>query len=295
MGLGVSGGGAARFSICEGRLTLTTGTPVTTSDVTAAITLYFAPFGGNLVGLHNGMNWNVYSFTEKSISIPASTDTNYDVFLYNNAGTLTPETLAWTNDTTRATALGTQDGVYVKSGDSTRRYLGTIRTTGVNGQCEDSESKRFVWNYYNRVSRQMVVVETTNTWTYDTASWRAANNSTSNRVSCVIGVAESPVEAHVMCKVGLSSISGTNLFGNVGIGIDSVAANSAQLMSDITLNAPASTVTAGLVASASYIGILGVGYHYIQWLEYVRAAAATTFYGDPQPNQQSGLMALSEG
>ncbi len=129
MGISASGGGGPLdYSACEGRLTLTSGTPVTTSDVTAATTLYFTPYTGNRIGLNNGSAWQVHTFTELSIAIPATTDTNYDVFVYDNSGTPTLELLAWSDATTRATAIAFNGGVYVKSGDATRRYLGTIRT-----------------------------------------------------------------------------------------------------------------------------------------------------------------------
>ena len=62
--------------------------------------------------------------------------------------------LVWTNDTTRATAIDLQDGIPVKHGDSTRRYLGTYYTTAT-GQTEDSVAKRMVWNQNNRTRRQM--------------------------------------------------------------------------------------------------------------------------------------------
>ena len=139
-------------NIVNGRITLSTGVPVTTSDVTAATTIYFTPYQGNNISLYDGSAiWNVISFTELSIAVPATTATMYDVFCYNNSGAATLEVLAWTNDTTRATALVLQNGVYVKSGATTRRYLGSFRTTGVSGQTEDSVANRFVWNYYNRV------------------------------------------------------------------------------------------------------------------------------------------------
>ncbi len=197
MGIQVNGGGGAgtvtdAYPLCQGRLTLTSGTPVTTSDVTAATTLYFTPYLGDLVGLHDGADWEVFQFTERSIAIPATTNTNYDVFLYDNSGTLTLELVAWTNATTRATALATQDGVYVKSGDTTRRYLGTIRTTGVSGQVEDSEAKRFVWNYYNRMKRKLRVAESTS-HTYSNAAWRAWNNDTTVITEFVCGVNEQEV------------------------------------------------------------------------------------------------------
>src|SRR6185436_20201338 len=128
-------------STCEGRLTLTTGVPVTTSDVTAAPTLYFTPYMGSRVGTYSGSAWSVSTFTEKSITLASLTASlPYDVFIVDS--TLALELLAWTNTTTRATALTLQDGIEVKSGATTRRYLGTICITASTGQCEESVSKR---------------------------------------------------------------------------------------------------------------------------------------------------------
>lgn len=183
----------AAGTVCNGRLTLESGVAVSTSDQTAKTTVYFTPYKGDLVGLYNGSTaWNVYDFTELSLSISSLTaDTNYDIFLYNNAGTLTLESTAWTNDSTRATALVEQNGVYVKSGATTRRYLGTIRITGTTGQCEDSKLKRFVYNYYNRVQRYCWTYNTTGNFTYSGASWREYNNGTGQlRGHFVVGVVE---------------------------------------------------------------------------------------------------------
>jgi hypothetical protein len=81
----------------------------------------------------------VAAFSEVSASLSGLTpNTNYDVLGYNNSGTLALDLVAWTNGTTRATALARQDGVLVKSGATTRRYLGTLRTTGTTGQTEFS-------------------------------------------------------------------------------------------------------------------------------------------------------------
>lgn len=56
-------------AIPGGRLTLTTQVPVTTSNVTAATTLYYMPFMGDRIALFDGTSWGVYSFSEKSIKL----------------------------------------------------------------------------------------------------------------------------------------------------------------------------------------------------------------------------------
>src|SRR3990167_10501799 len=160
----------------QARLTLTTVTPVTTADVTAATTVYLTPYKGSYIGLYDGTSWQAYTLTEISIAVPATTSTMYDLYVYDSSGTLTLEAVAWTNDTTRATALALQNGVYCKTGTLTKRYVGSFRTTGSSGQTEDSLAKRYVWNYYNRVVRQLRVIEATDTWAYSTNTIRQANN-----------------------------------------------------------------------------------------------------------------------
>lgn len=60
-------------NLCQGRLTLTSGTPVTTSDVTAASTLYFTPYGGNKITLYTGVYWQPFTFTERSLALSGLT------------------------------------------------------------------------------------------------------------------------------------------------------------------------------------------------------------------------------
>ena len=265
-------------AVCEGRLTLTSGTPVTTTDVTAATTVYFTPYNGNRLAVYNGSFWIIKTFSELSITMALATaSTPYDIFVYDNAGTLTLEKLAWTNDTTRATALTTQDGVYVKSGATTRRYLGTVRTTSTIGQTEDSFTKRFVWNLYNRRTRVLRVRDTTDSWTYATAAYRPLNNSTSNRVEFVRGLAEDPVQLiNVMAMTQTGSVSGA-----AGIGIGSTTVNSAFIYT---------TALPSFLSLlwAFYRDIPAVGYNYLQPLEY-STGATVTFYGD------SGVTYLQTG
>lgn len=258
-----------------GRLTLTTGTPVTTGDVTAAETLYYTPFKGNTIVLFDGTNWRQYAFAELSIDVPDATNA-YDVFVYDNAGTVTLELTAWTNPTTRATALTTQDGVLVKTGVLTRRYVGTFYcTTAGNGQTEDSVAKRYVWNYYNRVERPMFVKEGTDSWSYTSLTFQQANASAANQLDMVIGVSEDQVEAHVFAAASSDQAANTVVM-QVGVGVDSTTVSSAQGML-ICLNLTNGGIQA---TAASYRGFPGVGKHLLVWIESSTAAGTTTWFGD---------------
>lgn len=257
---------------CTGRMTLNTGVPVTTSDVTAATTIYFTPYTGNQVALFDGAaTWNTFTFTELSIAVPGTANTMYDLFIYDNAGTPTLETQTWTNDTTRAVSIVLQDGVYVKNGATTRRYLGSFRTTGTVGQTEDSLIKRYVWNYYNRILRQMRVVETTSSWTYSTATYRQANNSTANQLDFVVGVSEDTVSC-VLNQQAFSSGVVRNMTG--GIGIDSTA-NAAQ--TQVSENGSSSIFC---ITTHTYKLPIPVGRHRLLWLEKGAGVDTQTWVGN---------------
>lgn len=157
-GIAVAAGGGSSIilnSIANGRLTLEINVPVSTSGVTGS-TLYYTPYNASQIALYDGANWNMVNFTEKSISVGTkSADTNYDIFGYNLSGVLNLEFgPAWLDNTTRNTLLTKQDGVYCKAGDTTKRYLGTIRTNSAT-TINDSSAFRGVWNMNNRVSRPL--------------------------------------------------------------------------------------------------------------------------------------------
>lgn len=260
--------------VCEGRATFTTGVPVTTSDVTAAETVYFTPYKGNRIGLYDGTNWELHTFAELSIDIPDATQMQ-DMYIYSNSGTPTIELTTWTNDTTRATAITLQNGVYSKTGALTRRYVAAFySTTAGNGQSEDSVAKRYLSNYYNRVLRPMRVVEGTNTWTYSTAAFQQTNAAAANQLDFVVGVREDIVKAQA---IGISSSATADLTTATGIGLDSTTVNSAQILgSRSTPGGGASNIASTI---AEYEETIAVGKHLLVWLEYA-SGATVTWYGD---------------
>lgn len=286
-------GGFNRPMIPGGRLTLTTGVPVTNTDVTAATTLYYTPYsrGGASISLYDGTSaWSTYALTELSISLPATTSTMYDVWVYDNAGVPTLELTAWTNDTTRATALTTQNGLYVKTGQVTRLYVGSFRTTGVSGQTEDSLAKRYVWNYYNRVLRPMQVLEGTNIWTYTLLTLQQANASAANQLDLVVGVAEVAVEAEVIAYAASDQATGAVNF-MAGIGYDSTSAQATGVVGRRAVHT-GSTIQPVL---ASLLHYPAVGRHIYTWLEASTALGTTTWYGDDGATTiQSGIFGTVE-
>lgn len=274
-------------SVCTGRLTLTSGVGVTTADVTGAGTIYFtshqAVSGGDndfQISLYDGTRWKLYLNAQISLALTLTSGSVYDIFIYDNAGTLTLESLVWSSATARATALDTLDGVLIKSGANTRRYLGTIKASGTN-TTEDSEANRYVWNYYNQEERSLKKADATASWNSSSTAWQSANSSTANRVNFVIGVERKKV----YLMAGILALLDNGDAGAVGIGLDSTSANSAHLTEEGS-NSNTSTLNSPIMAV--YHGFTGIGSHFLQWLERVRFGTVT--YVSAGTVQKSGLV-----
>jgi hypothetical protein len=329
-------------SVCSGRLTLTSGVPVTVTDVLNAATIYFTPYIGNIIALYNGAKWLMHQFVEIPLDISGlAANTLYDVFIYNNAGTLALEALSWNppststvvditnasprvvstpsttgivagelvtikgnsyggNNTTwrigtvvvntsfqllnldgtnsgapgsigtegdwvkkydiamtRAVALTMVNGVYLKTGATTRRYLGTILIGSTGGVTSDTMAFRFVWNYYNRVMRSAIITYT-GTHTYSTAAYRIYNNDLTYIVPFIIGVSDEQAEFIMRSERNHSSAASTSQFD---LQIDTLGTRSrnAQNIWD-TGAAGASDITFSMQYFARFAAGLHIGF-----------------------------------
>lgn len=279
--------------VCGGRLTLQTAVPVPITDLSAQTTLYFTPYLSNRIALYDGSAaWNIRPFAETSLTLVGLTASKpYDIFAYDNAGVVTLEALVWTNATTRATALVYQNGVLVKTGATTRRYLGTIYINASGGQTDDTDLKRYVWNYYNRVAKRLRVIESANSWSgAASAIWSQANASTANQVDIVVGVAEVLIDLRVFGFV--SSNNGGD--AGVAIGEGSTTSPATGFIGGIMGLQAASIeqeVTGYLVKYPA------VGRQFYTWINFGSAAATQTYEGDRNSpgNAQAGLFGFIQG
>ena len=233
----------------------------------------------------NGTVWTVASSAANTFAAQGS----------NTAGLAASTTGNWYSiPNTRATALTTQDGRPVKSGDASRLYLGTGMTTGVSGQCEcsfggiDSVPLWLLWNYYHRAPVQLQRGDGTDSWTYTTATWRALNNRGKlARAGFVIGLSE-PALVSAEALVVLSSSAGAQ--AGTALDLDGVSLPENFLRGLMFSN--------GYFAShaARYAARPGIGFHYLAQLEFSEAVGVTTFAGDagdPATNQ-SGMSVFLE-
>ena len=262
---------------CDGRLSLVSGNPVPITDTTAATTIYFTPYKGNYIALYTAATWTLYTFTELSIAVPGVANQMYDLFVYDNSGVLTLVTQIWTSDTARLVNLTTQDGVYVLTGFPNYRYLGSFRTKTA-GQCNDTLAFRHLWNYYNRIVRDMVV-QLTGSWSYNTLTYRQANATASYQLDVVIGVSEDALQATYNNMAATTDNMGD---AGIGIGINSTTVNSATSYPTAQYGGPAQVGVGTIICD--FKAYLPVGRTYLPALEIAGTTGTTSFYGQGDIN-----------
>lgn len=274
-------------SVCDFRLSLVLNTPVMTTNVAAAATLYLTPFNGNRIAFYDPAEavWDVISAPSNAVSLGALlANTVYDVFAFNNGGVVASvEFVAWTSATARATAIVFQDGVPCKSGDLSRRLIGTIRTGAAAGTMDWNfggtgaggvAANLGIWhaNPKVRVPVAGMVRDSTDSWTYAVTAWRAANNSGAMRLNLLDGDGALQVKA---AFGGIGNPPSTN-YASVGIGLDSTTALAAKATATVT-----GTTGVQHGGTALYSGDIGLGWHYLQALECrLQGTGTITFYGD---------------
>lgn len=295
----------------QGRLTLASGSPVMTSNQLAATTIYYTPYVGNQIPVYDGTSFSGLTFTELSnltaqsstgSAGPAAvtTNSNYDLFVWSNNGVATlTRGPAWTSDTARGTGAGTTEltrvyGVLVNANAITNgpaankgTYVGTVRSNGssqIDWQqgaiaANGTAALLGVWNMYNRVAVSGVIGDTTDSWTYAGAAFRAANGSNTMRCSFVQGWTEDYVTARYDVPAAASGAIAIN-----GIGLNSTTAAATNSTKGVwNPGVTTAIITIGATAAAQVLG-----WNYLQALEN-NSVGTATFYGDGGGLSQNGL------
>lgn len=205
-----------------GRLTGVSGNPISENDNTSLMTLYYTPFSGNRIDLWNGYAWQPTTFSEMSLSVMSgASNAIYDVFAYlsnTSTGAVALElSSAWMSDTSRMDAVSLLNGVYVKSSNNTRRLLGTFRMVSGGSYTEDSRSRRFIWNLYNRAPKAVRIYYASN-WTYSATTVRQAAGAAANQIEVVAGVAGDPI---FLSLYALAQINTAGNYTRHGWGVNS--------------------------------------------------------------------------
>jgi hypothetical protein len=247
------------------RLTTETLVPQSVLDRTAQTTIYLTPFIGNQIALYDGAStWQIRTTAEISLSLGTLTsDKNYDVFAYWTGTAVALEfSAAWSSDTGRTDSLTRVDGVLTKTSASTRRCVGTIRTTSTT-TTEDSLSKRFVANVDNRLNRSLAYNTVVGAHNYNTNTTRQWAATASNQIAFVTCM---PVDFVVAFLANTSCSSGG--FQVLSVGLDTTTVETQSVY-------PPASGTAETRSCGTTTMIVGDGYHFVALLERATAAATT--------------------
>ncbi len=268
---------------CNGRLTLTSGIPVTTEDVSSAGTVYFTPHKGNCIGLREpDGSWKLHTFSQLSASLSGiASGKNVDFFVYDNAGVLALEAVEWSSDTARAVEIYLQDGVLVKTGNAGHRFVGAVRTFA-SGTTRDTVGSRLVSNYYNRQPRKILAHPTDVSWsTTDLeGTWRAYNNNPDNHIEAL------SCHNEIVLDLTLRAAGSGNSFkGFAGIGIDSTTSPEHYALIGGFLG---TSVDAFIAGSVRLVDLNRLGYHKYYMCETARQTGFT-MYGDDTNYFTSGF------
>jgi hypothetical protein len=109
-------------------------------------------------------------------------------------------------------------------------------------------------------------------WTYGTATWRAADNSSSNKISILDGLGQARVQTDY--SDNLMNASGATVNGYIGIDRDSCSAS--PTYSAFFYSASTSITSSQIIARGAFGPAIGL--HYYCAVEYV-ATGSQRFYG----------------
>jgi hypothetical protein len=293
----------------QGYLTLTSATPIITGDVSAATSVYYTPFVGELVPIYNGTATIPTEFSELTLSLVAShlASTIYDVFVFSNSGVVTLVTgPAWSTSTAGSGARGTGasttelvrlNGYWVNKVQITGRngsttytipanratYVGSLFMDGSNGQisCHRTwgQSRKWgVWNAYNRQRLFIKAGDSTASWDYGTNTIRASNNASANSISVFTGLADEQFFLEFLQRQSLSDATAGE--SHIGIGWNSTTAMSGMRGIHRTANATTSNVESQVTICAKHVQAPALGVNTVTALEVSPTnASVNNFYG----------------
>jgi hypothetical protein len=284
----------------QGRLTLTSATPILAADVISATAVYYTPYLGNLVPIYNGATMTPTEFAELTLTLSAShaLNTLYDVFVFSNSGVLTLVTgPAWATSTAAAGARGsgastTQltriKGLWVNAVAMTARngattysvganlatFLGSLYIDGTAGQitCHilpGQSRKHGVSNAYNRSDIALQVFDSTASWTWGTNAWHSSNANAAN--SCTIFSCLPEEKCFIDFGQTLAT-SGAGVFSQIGIGYNSTTVLSGRAGNHATA-AQRANVT------AAYMAVPFIGINVVNCIEKETTGTLTAYGG----------------
>lgn len=299
----------------QGRLTLTSNTPVIVADTTNTSVFWTPADNGNLIPIWKSTFFLMNAVSQLTMSlVPANhlANTIYDFFAAIDPATSSTVIIgtgpAWANSGegtgdrgsgAGTTALTRQSGLLVNANAITLRngsnsynigakqatYLGSGLIDGTPGQitCNVSfgQSRKWgVWNAFNRIPILLQAGDPSASWTYNVATIRASNAAITNSLLTFCGLAEEKADIAFLqeCIFQNSTGNATLQASNMGIGLNSSVAAFVGVVGTFGINgAPTGPDSniAALMPTARYTQLPAIGINRFMCLEKGNATAST--------------------
>jgi len=289
----------------QGYLTASSSLIIPVADVIAGTAVYYAPDKGNLCPIYNGAVFNIHDFAQLTLTLNSNHAANniYDVFLALDPAD--PDVVlvitgpAWTTPTAgscnRGTGAGTTElervgGLFVNKNAMTGRngattysidaqkatFVGSIFMDATNGEltCHRSVGASRKWgisNAYNRRKITLGVTDSTASWTYNVATFRASRAQTTNSLTTFTCL---PDEEYA-CRFTQAVNGGAATQPQIGIGWNSTTVVSGKQGTGMS----PSTGPLGQDIIAEYVNPPAFGINVVTALEAPTTAAAVTYVG----------------
>jgi hypothetical protein len=298
----------------SGRLTLVSNTPVMTSDVVGAATVYWAPYNGGELSLYNGTNWTNYdNVAQKTLTLTSlqSASNVYDIFMFlsgttPNIGIGPSWATGGGSNTLRGSGAGStqltqingmflnayQINLYNGSGytqvnATLATYLGSIYTTGTgatsvqfkpSGQAGGSNNIVGLWNAYNRVRIQSFETDTSGSYTYSGSSFQPTDYGAGDgtNLNNRISWIDGLQMTSVSTRLKVAASTAT-LGAGIQIGVRLNAASTPYYVS--AMYSPTANLTENLQTFYSEESFTPqLGFSYVQAMEASLSAVTATFF-----------------
>lgn len=288
-----------------GRISLTSGVALPAADVVGATTIYYIPCAGGTVPVFNGTEMHAVDMGA-GLSLPLDVSSghagyhqvgrNFDLFAVVVGGVLRLGTGPswnsgsgsdvargtgagstelqlkngfWTNKNAISVRIGAASGDVLAVAANQATYLGSFRATA-DGQATDAERARLVYNAYNQAIRRVAVTDVGTSHSYATQTFRIFNNDNANKIDVLFGLAGGSASLQALNLV--TNSTATVRIPTNGVGLDGASAILSTGLQKAISSVANETVQA--ICDAS----IGMGYHFLAWLERGAGADAQTWY-----------------
>jgi hypothetical protein len=263
-------------------------------------TVYLAAVNGAFMALYDPLasRWYFraptsqpsYALATRTAGLP------FDVYAAWNGTTIILEVVNWASANARVTPLSQTTGVWVKPGDPTRRYLGTVRPRSAttyqirrSSVMTTAPAGIDIWNVSNRIQANVTLLSGSSDWSYSTGTYRQANGSANAQIDTIAGLA---TDAIALTLLGIVSSTGTSATDKATVAISTpLTGLQTGARANVTVN-----TTVGTVQVTAYLNDtapLGVGAY--KWLEKGTSTATNTWYADAVTENQSALTGIVWG